>query len=161
MQAAVHVAVVPLVEARDRVDHRARFVGCRRVVQVDQRAATDVLVEDREIDPEIGEIRHGAGRVQVVASGLANASSAACQASVAHLIRAGNACTPANAATSENSSGSRPVVTMSLNSSNNARASETVRPRTCVVINDALACEIAQPAPSKLASSIRSPTTRR
>src|SRR5690349_15907551 len=77
-----------------------------------------------------------------------NASRAACQDSVAHLMRAGNAWTPANAASSLNSSGVCPVLTISWKSLNSSPASVAVFPFNCVVIKDAEACEIAQPEPS-------------
>lgn len=48
----------------------------------------------------------------ITAAGEVSASSAACQPNVAHLIRAGKACTPANAAKSLMSSGASPEVTM-------------------------------------------------
>ena len=49
MESPVHIAIIPLVETSDRIDHRTRFVGRRRVVEIHQRMTADVLVENWEI----------------------------------------------------------------------------------------------------------------
>ena len=54
-----------------------------------------------------------------------------------------------------------PVVTMLWNSWNIVSTSAAVLPFTWVVISEALACEMAQPEPSKEISAMRSPSTRR
>ena len=49
MHAAMNVGVVVLVVARDRVDHRLRLLRRGGVVEVDQRLAVNLLLENREI----------------------------------------------------------------------------------------------------------------
>jgi hypothetical protein len=57
VQAAVDVAVVALVEARDRVNHHPGLVRGRGVVEVDERlAARDRLVEGGKFRADAGEI---------------------------------------------------------------------------------------------------------
>jgi hypothetical protein len=53
MEAAVHIAVITFVESGNGIDHGARLVGGRGVVEIDQRMITDVLVENGEIQSEI------------------------------------------------------------------------------------------------------------
>ena len=49
MHAAMDVGVVVLVIAHDRVDHRVRLLRGGRVVEIDQRRAVDLRVQDREV----------------------------------------------------------------------------------------------------------------
>ena len=49
MDAAMDVGVVVLVVMNERVDHRSWFLRGRRVVEIDQRLAMDLLVEDGKI----------------------------------------------------------------------------------------------------------------
>ena len=49
VDAAMHVGVIVLVVARDRLDHGARTLARRRVVQIHQRLAVDGLMQDREV----------------------------------------------------------------------------------------------------------------
>ena len=119
VEAAVDVAVVALVVVHERVDDGARFLGGGAVVEVDEGFAVDLLVQDREIGADFLEIEHGGRQstwLSVVVVGIGSdfiASIAACQPSVAHLMRAGKEWTPAKAARSLISSGAWPVVTMS------------------------------------------------
>ena len=117
MEAAMHVAVVALVVVDERFDHRSRLLRGGAVVEVDERLAVDLLMQNREIGADFLDVEHGHQSLcvsVVVGSGSDfSASMVACQPSVAHLMRAGNAWTPANAARSLISSGARPVVTIS------------------------------------------------
>ena len=47
------VAVVAFVEVRQLVDDRAGFLGGCRIVELDQRAAVDGLVQDRKIPADL------------------------------------------------------------------------------------------------------------
>src|ERR1700749_1685862 len=108
----MHVAVIPLIVGRQRIDDRAWLMGGSGVIEINQRVRPDVLVQDWKIfahlRPSTRWQRVRSDRVarncsvgaHATASGCANASNVACQESVAHLIRAGYACTPANAASS-------------------------------------------------------------
>ncbi len=49
VDAAMDVGVVVLVIMAQRLDHRARFLRRGGVVEINQRLAMDLLVEDREI----------------------------------------------------------------------------------------------------------------
>ena len=49
MQTAMHIGVVVLVIMAERIDHRARLLRRRRVIEIDQRMPVHLLVEDREI----------------------------------------------------------------------------------------------------------------
>ena len=49
VHAAVDVGVVLRVEARDRVDDRLRLLRGRRVVEIDERLAVHLLLQDREV----------------------------------------------------------------------------------------------------------------
>jgi len=50
VEAAMDVGVVPFVEAGESVDHRARLLGGRAVVEIDEGLAADVLVERGKVD---------------------------------------------------------------------------------------------------------------
>jgi hypothetical protein len=56
MDSAVHVGVVAFVVANQRVDHGARFLAGRRVVEIDQRFPVDLLIEDREVGAQGGPV---------------------------------------------------------------------------------------------------------
>ena len=58
VESAVDVGVVAFVVAGDGVDHRARFLRGGSVVEIDEGLAADVLVEDGEIDAEVGGEGH-------------------------------------------------------------------------------------------------------
>ena len=49
MDAAMDVGIVVFVIMHQRVNHRARFLRRGGVVEINQRLAVDLLVEDREI----------------------------------------------------------------------------------------------------------------
>ena len=74
----------------------------------------------------------------------------ACQESVAHLTRIGNAATPRNTSSFEGSFSPVAPVTTSRNLSKSARASATVLPLIAWVIIEALAFEIAFAAATRL-----------
>ncbi len=60
VHAPVHVGVVRRVVAREGIDHGLRLLGGRGVVQVDERFAVHLLVEDGEILPDALDVpRHG------------------------------------------------------------------------------------------------------
>ena len=60
VNAAVDVGAVHLVEAADGVDHRERLLRGSGAIQIDQRLAVDVLLEDREILPDPFHVEIGA-----------------------------------------------------------------------------------------------------
>ena len=47
----MHIGVVVFVIGVQRLDHRARLLRRRRVIEVNQRMPTHLLVQDREIFP--------------------------------------------------------------------------------------------------------------
>src|SRR3990172_9176171 len=59
---AVNVGVVMLVVADQRLDHLARLLRGRRVIEVDQRPAVDLAGEYREVLPDAGHVQATAGR---------------------------------------------------------------------------------------------------
>ena len=61
VQAAMHVGVVVLVIMPERIEHRARLLRRGRVVEIDQRLAMHLLVEDREVLANRGPIDGSAG----------------------------------------------------------------------------------------------------
>src|SRR5690606_12402489 len=61
VKAAVDVAVVAFVEARERVDDDAGFLGGGGVVEVDERFAVDLLVKGGEVDADVGPGEHNGG----------------------------------------------------------------------------------------------------
>ena len=52
------VGVAALVVGDHRLDDGRRLLGGRRVVEVDQRLATDGTRQDREIGPQVGQVGH-------------------------------------------------------------------------------------------------------
>ena len=56
VDAAVDVGVVVFVIMHQRVNHRARFLRRRGVVEINQRLAVDLLVEDGEILSQRGPV---------------------------------------------------------------------------------------------------------
>ncbi len=56
MDAAMDVRVVALVIMHQRVNHRARFLRRGGVVEINQRLAVDLLVEDRKILSQCGPL---------------------------------------------------------------------------------------------------------
>src|SRR4029450_11375349 len=95
--------------------------------------------------------------VETTVSGDAAAARSAYHASVAHFTRIGNWRTPASTDSFPTSPTGLSIeeVTMRWKRSNSALTSSTVLPLTTSVISDADAFEIAQPDPSKDASTIR------
>ena len=45
----MHIGVVVLVVVPERIDHRPRLLRRRGVIEIDQRLAVHLLVEDREV----------------------------------------------------------------------------------------------------------------
>ena len=58
INAAMNVGVFGLVEADDAVDHGARLLGGGGVVEVDQRLAVHLVVQDREIVVNFADVEH-------------------------------------------------------------------------------------------------------
>ena len=58
MDAAMDIGIVVFVVMAERVNHRARFLRCGGVVEIDQRLAVDFLIEDREVLPQCSPISH-------------------------------------------------------------------------------------------------------
>ena len=56
VQAAMHVGVVVLVVVAQRLDHRARLLRRGRVVEIDQRLAVHLFVQDREVLADRGPV---------------------------------------------------------------------------------------------------------
>jgi hypothetical protein len=56
MDATMDVRVVPLVVVRYRVDHLARSLGRRCVVEIDQWLAVNGLVQRRKVPPQGREV---------------------------------------------------------------------------------------------------------
>src|SRR5690606_8471979 len=137
--------------------------GGRGLAEHAERHARPVLaggdLVDLEVLDVVGHIPHHS-----VVTGSPDPSSAAvsvCHASVAHFTRIGNSATPAKAASVSrtSSSGSVSPFTIDRNAPKRSRASRTVLPLSASVIVEALAVEIAQPAPWKPMSAITSPST--
>ena len=61
VQPAMHVGVVVLVIMPERSEHRARLLRGGRVVEIDQRPAMHLLVEDRKVFPNRRPIDGSAG----------------------------------------------------------------------------------------------------
>src|SRR3954465_14766001 len=107
--------------------------------------------------------------VETTAFGCSMAAFSACHARLAHLTRTGYADTPLNAISFPKSSvfpGGKLPVTRRWNFLNRTSASSRVFPAMAVVMRDAEAREIAQPAPSKetswiVSQTIKSQTVRR
>ena len=59
MHPAVHVAVDLPVVVHDRIDHRLRLLCRRRIIQIHQRLAVHLLVEDGKFLAERSKINHG------------------------------------------------------------------------------------------------------
>src|SRR5688572_13074150 len=57
MNAAMDVGVVVLVVMNERIDDRARFLGSGRVVEINQRMAMHLLVQDRKVGSNFLEFR--------------------------------------------------------------------------------------------------------
>jgi hypothetical protein len=66
MDATVHVGIVGLVDLAHGIDDRARALGAGAVVQIDQRLAVDLLVQDGKIGPHPLDVesQHGIGAFQ-------------------------------------------------------------------------------------------------
>ena len=47
----MNVRVVVLVVVSQRLDHGAWLLGCRSVIEINERMAMDLLVQDREVFP--------------------------------------------------------------------------------------------------------------
>ena len=62
VNAAVDVGAVHFVEAADGIDHRERLLGGGGAIQIHQRLAVDVLLEDREILPDPLHVKIGRER---------------------------------------------------------------------------------------------------
>ena len=62
VDAAVDVAVIVLVVAADGVDHLPRPLAAGAAVEIDERVAMHLLVEDGEIAPACGPVHQGVGR---------------------------------------------------------------------------------------------------
>ena len=56
MHAAMHVGVIALVVAGDRVDDRARTLARRGIVEIDERLAVDLLRKDRKVAPNRSDV---------------------------------------------------------------------------------------------------------
>jgi len=72
VHAAVHVAVVLGIVAGNAFDHSTRFVGRRRVIQIHEWSAVHVLVERRELPPDLLDVEHvgvSAGRRRAAFTG--------------------------------------------------------------------------------------------
>src|SRR5262249_25301784 len=61
VDAAVDAAVGGLVELRHRVEHLTRLLGGRRRVQIGERLAVEVLLEDREIRTQARRVQSPLG----------------------------------------------------------------------------------------------------
>ena len=61
MQSAVHVRVILLVIACQRRDDLAWFLARGGVVEVHQRLAIDLLMQDGKIGAQVGDVRHVEG----------------------------------------------------------------------------------------------------
>ncbi len=70
VDAAVDVAVVVLVVAADRVDHRARLLAAGPAVEVDERFAVNLLVENGKVTPQGGPVGGGSGGFGEIVHGL-------------------------------------------------------------------------------------------
>src|SRR2546427_6173447 len=53
MNAAMNIGVVRLVVPGDGIDHSTRLLRGRGIVQIDQRLAVHLLVQDRKIRPDL------------------------------------------------------------------------------------------------------------
>ena len=61
----MHIRVLEAIDVVHRLDHRARLLGGGRVVEIDERLAVDVAVEDREIGTDaldVVGVANGRGR---------------------------------------------------------------------------------------------------
>ena len=62
VDAAVDVGVVVLVVVVDGLDHRARALARSGAVQVHERLAVDLLIEDRKVAADAGDVEVHAAR---------------------------------------------------------------------------------------------------
>src|SRR5437016_13809731 len=132
----------------DGVDHAARLLPGRRVIEVHEALAVLFLRENREVGANAAGVEHQKSLADSVVTGSAlfrNAACSACHARFAHLMRLGNARTPENAASLPGALA--PPASMSRNAWNSDSALLVVLPLTASVMSDADAFEIAQPAP--------------
>ena len=57
MQAAMHIGVSLAVGRGQRVQNHLRFLGRGSRIQIDQRLAIDLLIQNRELGPDRGSIK--------------------------------------------------------------------------------------------------------
>jgi hypothetical protein len=64
VHAAVDVGVVVLVVVVDGLDHCARTLARRGVVEIDERLAVDLLIQDREVAPDARDVEVRSARAR-------------------------------------------------------------------------------------------------
>ena len=96
----MHIRIVKAVVVLNRVEHLAGLLARRGIVQVDQTFAVLFSRENRKIGAQSCGIEHQSlGDSVVTGSPLfCSAARSACHDRLAHFTRAGNALTPAKAA---------------------------------------------------------------
>ena len=78
VETAMHIGVVVLVIMPERIDHGARLLRCRRVIEIDQRMTVRFLIEDRKIladDTPIDFVRRALVHDQAICAHVARCAT--------------------------------------------------------------------------------------